>query len=220
MRQDRLKAISLRKKGKSYNEIAKLLNISKGTLSLWLRDIKMSAEVEKKFWDRTRKSRAASITKFNKQQGVLAKKRAKDAQLIASKDIKRLTKKDLLLVGTALYWAEGAKTKRWSVCFANSDPEMIKVIMRFFREICFVNENKFTARVHLHPNIEEGKTIAFWSRITKINKKKFSPSQTQISKSSKGKRRSNQLPYGTLHINVNDVNLVNKIKGWMVGLSK
>lgn len=220
MRQDRSKAISLRKKGKSYNEIAKLLKISKGTLSLWLRNVKMSVEIERKFWDRVRKNRAANITKFNKRQGLLAKKRAKDAQLIASKDVKRLTKRDLFLVGTALYWAEGAKRKRWSVCFANSDPRMVKIIMRFFREICFVDENKFTARVHLHPNIKENKTIAFWSRITEINKKQFSPSQTQISKSSKRKRNPHQLPYGTLHININGVNLVNKIMGWITGLSK
>ena len=220
MRQDKSKAISLRKKGKSYNEIVKILNISKGTLSVWLRDIKMSPEIEKKFWDKTRKGWAESITRFNKQRAVLAKEKAKKAQLFASKDIKRLTKKELHLIGVALYWAEGNKRNRWSARFANSDTEMIRIIMRFFREICLVSEKKFTARVHLHPNIEENKTITHWSKITKIPKKQFSPSQTQISKSSKRKRDPHQLPYGTLHININDVNLVNKIKGWMIGLSK
>jgi len=77
MRQDKSKAISLRKKGKSYNEIVKILNISKGTLSVWLRDIKMSPEIEKKFWDKTRKGWAESITRFNKQRAVLAREKAK-----------------------------------------------------------------------------------------------------------------------------------------------
>jgi len=220
MRQDKHKAIYLRKKGKSYNEIAKILNVSKGTLSLWLRNIKMPPEIEKKFWDKTRKRWAESIIKFNKQRAIEAKERRSKIRLSAASEIKKLTKDNLLLIGAALYWAEGSMWSKWSLRFANSDPDMIKIIMRFFREICCVSEEKFSLRIHLHPNIEDNKAINFWSKISKVSKKQFSPSQTQISKSSKGKRNFRKLPYGTLHININNVETTNKVKGWILGISK
>lgn len=42
-------AISLRKEGVSYNEIRKKINVSKGTLSLWLRDIELT-QIQKIFY--------------------------------------------------------------------------------------------------------------------------------------------------------------------------
>ena len=220
MRQDRQKAISLRKRGKSYNEISRILNISKGTLSLWLRNVKMPPEIEKKFWDKTRKGWAESIIRFNRQRIARARERGENIQLAAAKKIKNLTKKDLLLIGSVLYWAEGSMRSRWRVGFANSDPDMIKIVMRFFREICCIDEEKFNAKVHLHPNIKENKAVNFWSKVSGIPKNQFTPSQTQISKSSKKRRNPHQLPYGTLHLSIHSVDMANQIKGWILGVSK
>jgi len=219
MRDDKKEAISLRKKGKSYNEIAKILGTPKSTLSLWLKDIKMSAKIEKRFWSKVRKRWAEHIVSFSKQRAVEAKERANNIQLSAAKEIGKLTKRELFLIGIALYWAEGNKRNKWSIRFVNSDPAMIKLMMRFFREICRIDEEKFNARIHLHPNIKENKAINLWSKITGISKKRFAPSQTQISKSSQRKRNPHQLPYGTLHIEIHNVNMTNRVKGWILGMS-
>ena len=40
--QEKFNAIRLRKQGKSYREIKKRVGVSKGTLSLWLRDIELT----------------------------------------------------------------------------------------------------------------------------------------------------------------------------------
>ena len=45
---------------------------------------------------------------------------------IGLRKIGQLTKRELLLVGASLYWAEGNKKQRVAV-FANSDPDMIKI---------------------------------------------------------------------------------------------
>ncbi|MEA3272374.1 MAG: hypothetical protein U9P90_01755 [Patescibacteria group bacterium] len=219
MRNDKKKAISLRKKGKSYNEIVKILGTPKSTLSLWLKDIRMSSKIEKQFWGKVRKKWANHITSFSKRRAIEAKERAKNIQLSAAKEIGKLTKRELFLIGTALYWAEGNKRNKWSIRFVNSDSNMIKLMMKFFREICCIDEKKFNARIHLHPNIKENKAINFWSKIIKIPKRQFAPSQTQISKSSQGKRNPHQLPYGTLHIEIHDVNMTNRVKGWILGMS-
>lgn len=220
MRKDKNLAISLRKQGKSYNEIAKILKAPKSTLSLWLRNIKMPVEIERKFWDETRKKWARSITEFNKKQAEAARQRAKTLQENAAKDIGALSKKELLLVGTALYWAEGYKKSRWTLAFSNSDPIMIKLIMRFFKEIFDVPKEKIRATVQIHPNVTSEKAINYWSRISGIPKNYFLKSYSRITPSSKQKRPPNTLPYGTLRITIYDTRLINIVKGWIQGISE
>jgi len=218
MRNDKNRAILLRKQGKSYNEIVEILDISKSTLSVWLRNIKMPVDIKRRFWNKTRKKWAVSITKFNKERGKIAKQKAQQIQDLALKDVKKISKQELFLIGIALYWAEGFKKSRWAVVFSNSDPLMIKLMMRFFREICRIKEDKFRAIVQIHPNTTSQKSINYWSKITKISKKQFQKTYSRLTPSSKRKRAFNVLPYGTLRISISDVGTINKIKGWIKGL--
>lgn len=220
MRKDKNKAILLRKQGKSYNEIAKILDISKSTLSLWLRNIKMPDGIKKRLWDKTRKKWAKNITKFNEERAIMARERARKIQIAASKQIGSISKKELFLIGIALYWAEGYKKSRWAVVFSNSDPVMIKLIMKFFRKSLKIKEDKFSATVQTHPNILPAKAVNYWSKITKIPKRQFLKTYTRLTPSSKRKRPFNVLPYGTLRISIRNAEMTNKMKGWISGLEK
>ncbi|MDP2741458.1 MAG: hypothetical protein Q8O66_02110 [bacterium] len=213
-------AIKLRKRGKSYNQIVKILGTPKSTLSLWLRDIKMSPDVRKKFWNDVKERQVKNITEFNKKLAEKARKRAQEIQENAAKTIGFLSKKDLLLIGTALYWGEGFKKTRWVLAFSNSDPLMIKIIMRFFRETCNIPEEKMKATVQTHPNVTPKKAVDYWSKITGIPKNQFQKTYTRLSPSSKQKRPSNTLPFGTLRISVCDYKIINTVKGWIRGVSE
>ncbi|MBU4350934.1 hypothetical protein KKD19_06430 [Patescibacteria group bacterium] len=136
----------------------------------------------------------------------------------SSKEINKISKKELKLIGTALYWAEGYKKTNWTLVFCNSDPDIIKIIMRFFRETCKVPEKKFKVKVQIHPNIPEMAAKKYWSKVAKLSISKFRKSLKQLPKSSKSKRKFNTLPYGTFRISISDVRLVNKIKGWIKGI--
>lgn len=220
MRRDKNLAINLRKRGKSYNEISKIINAPKSTLSVWLRDVKMPARIKKEFWSKTREKWAKSITEFNKKQGERARRKSEKLQENATNSIKNLSKKDLLLVGTALYWAEGYKKSRWTATFSNSDPSMIEVIMKFFEKICGVPKRKLKAIVQIHPNVTPKQAINYWSRISRIPQNQFSKCYSRLSPSSKQKRPINTLPYGTLRISVYNYKIINKIKGWIKGISQ
>lgn len=220
MRDDRNLAIQLRRQGKTYNEINSLLNVPKSTLSGWFNGLEISEKIKKRLWTNAQKKWAQSITDYNRKRAIDILNKTNQAQQKISKEIGRLTKRELMLVGTALYWAEGSKKERWNVKFCNSDPTIITLIMQFFRNICRVNEEKFRANVQIHPNISEKEAKIFWSRISGIPLRQFVKTQTMISKSSKFKRLPNTLPYGTFSIKISDVHLVNRIKGWILGLSK
>ena len=116
--------------------------------------------------------------------------------------------------------AEGSKREKWSVKFTNSDPVIIKLIMRFFREICKVSEDKFRPLVFIHDNCDEVKSLKYWSKIAKVPEEQFWKSQIIRSRSSLGRRPINRLPYGTLRIAIPDTKLNRRIYGWMLGLSK
>ena len=109
------------------------------------------------------------LTEYNRLKHEKAILRKRDIFDIATNDIGRLSKRDLQVIGVALYWAEGYKTDlARDVEIVNSDVLMIKLMMRWFREICGVREGKFKIRIQIHDpsNIKEG--IKFWSLNTGI----------------------------------------------------
>ena len=91
---ERLKAIHLRKLGKSYSEIRKKVKISKGTLSLWLRNIKLTPEQEKRLYVELRQKNAYRLAKVNQQKRI---ERTKKIITEAKKETKLLLKNPLFL---------------------------------------------------------------------------------------------------------------------------
>lgn len=210
--EQKLQAISLRKSGESYGEIRKKIKVSKGTLSLWLRDIKLSPEQEKRIYVELKQKNAYRMAKANQR------KRIEGTEEIikkAKKEAAKLFKNPLFLSGLMLYWAEGDKSETQErVKFTNSDPRMIKIIMRWFREICKVPETKFRVCVHIHSLHSRGNIEEYWSGVTGVPINQFH--KTQIKQTSLRQRR-NKLYEGTCAISISNKNFFRKINGWKLG---
>lgn len=104
------------------------------------------------------------------------------------------------------------------VNFSNSDPKMISLMMKFFREVCRVPEKKFRGIVNIHPHLNRKKAVNFWAKISGIPITQFHKTQITVSRSSKHKKDT--LPLGTFRIVISDVRLQSKIRGWIKGLEK
>ncbi|MFH1533973.1 MAG: hypothetical protein ABID64_03510 [Nitrospirota bacterium] len=208
------KAIILRKNGKSYSEIKKALGIPKSTLSYWLKDLKIDKHLKEKLLQRAHKAGIEALIKRNKRQTVIAKQNAEKITIKSAKEIKNVNLEKLKLIGAALYFGEGGKSGK-RVDFTNSNPEMIKMIMKFFRIICKVEESKFRAQLSVHEEEKIETSKRFWSKTTRMPLNQFIKVNTSISKYSK--KRRNKLPYGTIQIRISDVNLFHRINGWIQG---
>lgn len=207
-------AIRLRKNGWSINQIYRKLRVAKGSVSLWVRDTHLSSEQLQELTERGQSKEVIERRRITRLKRENARR-----QLIINKaksEIVHISDKDLFLLGVALYWAEGSKTKRGVVELSNSDPELIKVGMRFFRESCHVPEKKFRGHVHLHPHLDNSKAEKFWSSVSGIPLNQFFKTSMQQSRASKKKRDT--LPYGTFSVYVCDTELWLKIKGWTQGI--
>lgn len=214
----------MRKKGRSYTEIADALMISKSTAYDWTKRIKLSktswARIEKK----TKEAFGRGLATYNRVYGKIRSEEAakiRDAiEEKSFKEIKTLSFNDLKIIGSALYWAEGGTKNRNRLQFSNCNPFMIKVAMQFFRKVCGTSDNKIKAIIHIYPGINYRKALNFWYQITKLSKNNFYPPQIQISKASKKKRPRSTLPYGTLHLYILDTKLACKVKGWIRGIAE
>ena len=211
------KAVELRKQGKTFSEILKEIPVSKSSLSHWLRDINLTDEQLTRIRYKNDKIKKKFI-EYNKLRRREAVKRRENIIEVAKEEINKISKRELKLLGIALYWGEGSKCERaGAVKFVNSDSIMIKIMMRWFREICRVPESKFRASFQAYElqNIDTIRT--FWSKLTGIPLSQFTAPSLRISKTSKGKR-GNILPYGTLQVQISNSALLTKILGWIEGL--
>jgi len=223
MRKDKQTAINLRKTGKSYLQISQALGVPKSTLSYWLKNIKISKQAQAKISKRAYTKSVEALVKRNKNQTIIAGLKAKEIMEESSEEVKNLLNDKLFIAGVSLYWAEGYKkgaygSKYKSVDFVNSDPEMIKLMMKFFRKTCKIKEDKFRIQLMAHPNVNIAESIKFWSNIIKLSPSQFTMTQTIVSRASKQKRDVNSLTHGTIHIRISSVAMFYKIIGWINGL--
>ncbi|MDD4804616.1 MAG: helix-turn-helix domain containing protein [Candidatus Pacebacteria bacterium] len=213
---EKQRAITLRKTGQSIKEIARNLGVSKSSVSDWVRKIILTKKQQKMLALRGHSAVVVEKRRTTRLSNELIKRESFIS--LAEKDINKISNNELKIIGAMLYWAEGRKRGHRMVSFSNSDPSMIKVIMRFFREVCNVPESKFRGHIHLHSHLNVNSAIKYWSMITKIPPQQFYKTYCVPSISSKGKMDS--LPNGTLDIHVCNVELFLKIMGWIRGITK
>lgn len=215
------KAISLRKAGLSYSEILKQIPVAKSTLSLWLRSVGLSNKQKQRLTEKKLASmRRGSIAKKN-QRIQLSEKIKKESRA----EIKSVNKKELLLIGAALYWAEGSKEKEHNISqgiiFSNSDPFMIKLFLKWLKEIVKIKINDISPEIYIHENSKNNikKVIKYWSRIINISDTEFRHIYFKKNKISTKRKNIDRNYYGLLRIRVRkSTNLNRKISGWIEGI--
>lgn len=157
----------LREQGKSLKEIAEALGIAKSSASYWLTGQENKGAfgtMNRQEWLAKIRIRSLEVRRNNsiKRQSVIDER----AKIIAQQLHPNIETKRAILA--AIYWAEGAKTSGGTVCFANTDPLLIKLFITLFRECYDLDESKFRLRLHLHKYHKEAESKNFWSKLTQI----------------------------------------------------
>ncbi len=210
------KARILRKKGYSINQIVKEAGFTKASVSVWVRDIVLTKAQKKKLSERGRSVESVEKRRISR----LSNENNKRQKIInnAKKDFSSINLDQLKLIGIILYLGEGSKTSRGMARIANSDPLVVKIMLRFFTEICNVPEYKFRGHIHTFAHASIEKTERYWSKITGIPRKQFYKTYIKPSSASLQKRKT--LPFGTFDLSVNDTKLFLTIMGWIEKIKK
>ncbi len=207
----RQKALKLRTKNRlSYGDIQKRLNVSKSTLSYWLREHPLSeAEIvrlRRRAWLRGEASRERFIN-------AMREKREQLEQEIYHKQIKRLAnlkKESFFVAGLMLYLGEGDKRNRVRVGLANTDPAIIQFFVKWLKEFLGVDKEKIRVELHLYENMNIEAERMFWKKITGLPKEQFYKTQIRkLQKNSFTYKESHR--HGTCSIIVTNVEKKRKI---------
>src|SRR5690606_34066853 len=79
----------------------------------------------------------------------------------------QVSDRDLLVAGIALYAGEGAK-RDGCVKFANSDPAMVRLFLRWVRTFFDIDESRLLFRLYLHEGLDLDSAHGFWSELSGI----------------------------------------------------
>lgn len=215
------KAVTLRQEGKTYREILAVVPVAKSTLSLWLRDTKLSKPQKQKL---TAKKRAAQLRggEARRSQRIAITKEIYEK---AIKQVGALTKRELYLIGAALYWGEGSKERSrhgQSVVFGNTDPNMIKFFIRFLVESLDLSPDRLVYSLYIHKNHKKviQRDIDFWANTLDI--KDFKLQFIYYKKHNIKTKRTNTGDnyHGTLRIMVRESSsLLRMISGTIYGIN-
>ena len=206
--EDTEKARELRRQGWSVGQISKELRISKGSISPWVRDIKLTDNQIKRLEDNAFKNRMRMKEWSSKMCLACLDKR------LAYQDIGRQKIKDgaskEYISGIMLYWAEGAKS-RTKVAFSNSDFNMVKYFVEFLeKEIGIKKEDmNLTVQTYLNGGADIDEIQDFW--LKKLDMPKTCLRKPYIKEDHGSKRK--KLKYGVGVIRVNDVKVIQEIYG-------
>jgi transposase len=202
-------AINLRKEGASIKGIAASLGVAKSSVSVWVRDIKLTEKQRESLSEKGVRSEV--VEKRRTSRLANEQKKREEVMFLAGKDMVKISKHELRLIGLCLYWGEGGKTNHGVARVSNSDPAVIQVMMRYFREICLVKDEDFRGHIHTYSHLNAKEAESYWSSVANIPKRQLYKTYIKRSIASLGKK--DKLPYGTFDIYVCNTKLFLSIMG-------
>jgi len=129
-----------------------------------------------------------------------------------------LSKKDenLKVASIMLYWGEGVNLNSLNgsaiVDFSNSNPRMIKLFLKFLRQICGVDEKRLRVLLYCYADQDVEALKKYWYKETNIP-------LTQFTKPYVRKdflpEKSGKMEHGLVHIRYCDKKLVAQIREWI-----
>src|SRR4029450_999072 len=160
---ERRQARQLRRTGLPLAGIAARVGVSKSSVSLWVRDVEFDTPVVRPPRGRRRDPNALQRRKQGEIERLLEEGRAR---------IGRLSEREFLVAGVALYAGEGTK-RDGALKFANSDPRMIAFYCAWLRRFFEIDETRLRLRLYLHEGLALDASIPFWSEVTGIPPSQF-----------------------------------------------
>jgi DNA-binding transcriptional MerR regulator len=159
---ERQQARQLRRAGLPLAEIAARLEVSKSSVSVWVRDVPFDP------LPRPPRGRRRAPNALQRRR------QAEVDRLIAEgrERIGRLSEREFLVAGAALYAGEGAKTDG-TVRFVNSDPRMVAFFCAWLRQFYEIDESRLRLTLYLHQGLDLAAAMEYWSALTGIPPSQF-----------------------------------------------
>lgn len=206
--------ISLRKRGFTLEEIAKICEISKSTASKWLKNKAFSAQITNQNTKRAGQENAKRLRLISKARDGERKRRYADASVSAKVEFVHYQSNPLFMAGLAAYVAAGDINDEMVIRFSHISPELHRLFISFTQEFLGVPKQKIRIWLQLYPGITEESAMKKWSKITTLPYSQFYKNQF-VNKSSK-----KTLHYGVGNTIIGSTHHKQKLKTWVLMAKK
>lgn len=203
-------AISFRKRGFSYSEIAKICAVSTSTVHAWLAHEPFSQAVSV-----TNKKRAAVDNKA--RIGLVNKARRTERAVqyvavlkLAETEYRHYRTSPLFIAGLMLYVSEGDNEHARLIRMANSRPELHCIFLKFAREYLGVQKAQIHFWLLLYPDLDEIACMKHWIKATGVSAGQFYKNQVI-----KGRSTKRTLHFGVGNTIIGSTLLKKKLIRWI-----
>lgn len=196
--------------GLAITDIARRLGVSKSSVSLWVRDIVLTPEQHEVLRGRNALQYRQALAHVIRS----AKARQRRIACQVQGHIAAARGEPLHAIGCMLFWAEGARV-RHSVKLTNSDPELLRLFIRFVRTYFDVPNEKFRVWCNLFADHaqRQREVERFWLDVLELPRSCLIKSTVNVYSRHSQKKRTNMLPYGTCQLTVHDVRIAQHLYG-------
>ena len=203
-KEEKAKAIELRKQGFSLRTISKQLGACRSSVSYWVRNVLLTDAQKTQLI--ANKNNSGYLGFGARVVAAKSKEKRMEYQNIG---IEKASNCDIeYSMGCMLYWAEGSKNKN-AVIFTNTDVDMMVFFVNFMRKYFNCNNEDFAVSIntYLDNGYTEIEVENFWME-------KFKLDRTCLRKSifRKGDG-TGKYPYGTCRISIGSTKIVQQIYG-------
>ncbi|MCX6754945.1 MAG: hypothetical protein NT068_00175 [Candidatus Nomurabacteria bacterium] len=191
MRSDKDKAFKLRKEGKTYRELEKLLTISRSTLSEWFKDEEWSKYIKKSNYISNVKLSTERIKDLNDKRQALLDKTYKLVEKEAEQEFEIYKNNPLFMAGLMVYAGEGDKINKHITRVSNTDFYLHRIFIDFSVKFLNIVKKDIKIALIIYGDNVESDCIDKWSKELGILKSNFYKTQVIV-----GKETRRKLQYG------------------------
>jgi transposase-like protein len=199
-----------REQGQSIGEIARAVGVSRSSVSLWVRDIDLTAAQLEALALRN------PILNAQRNGARTRSRRAREIRFQAQAEGREAARRGdpLHVAGCMLYWAEGSRGAN-SVRFTNSDPQMLSFFARFLRAEFDPDPLRMRVWCNLHADHVAHQTEIedFWLRVVDLPRLCLTKSTVNVYSPATRRKRTNMLPHGTCRLSVHSTVVVQHLYG-------
>lgn len=199
-------AITFRKRGFTYSEIAKICGVSRGTISNWLAKEDFSIKVAATNKLQAAKDNQARIKLVNKARNAERTIKYSEAERHAETEYRHYRTSPLFMAGLMVYLSAGDMEDLRVIRLSTSKIELQRVFIHFATEYLGVDKKAINIWLLLYPTHDEIKCMKYWSKKTNISVSQFSKNQVVPSKSNK-----QTLQFGVLNTIIGSILLKKKL---------
>jgi len=203
-------AIQFRKRGFTYSEIAKIVGVSKSTVSNWLAKKPFSKKVRSENTQRAARENVKRISLVNKARNAERKARYAEASRAAATEYRHYKKDPLFVSGVVAYASVGDTKDPSRIRLTSHDPFLHSVFLQFAFTYLGVEKDEVRFWLLLYSNLNEKKCMNFWSKRIKLSAGQFHKSQFILQKT-----KSEGLQHGTGNTIIGNTVLKKRLLRWI-----